>query len=222
MRFEEFFKDELEPLLAAPETFERAIEALEEVMPAMEAGVDRSQVYQWLGTLHVNVATQALQHGVVYEARRHFELVEEFESKAIEEAPGRMEPRLNLARYYLTFGQKPEGALEALTMPEGVEAEGRAEELRTAFEHQSLALRGVALTLLKRHGEAAEALDAAFGDRFAGKLQPRAVDVPSLQYLATRGIKFSPESAAAIVGQLRKLGVSDEGILGNLQEQLSA
>lgn len=209
--FHEFFHAELEPLLQSPDNFGEAVECLQNAMPDMATATDRSHVYQWLGTVHLSLASEALAHSLVHEARRHFEYVEEYQGKSIEEAPGRVEPRLNLARYYLTFGSEPESALEVLTLPEGASAT-HDEKLAMIFEHQMLSLRGVALTLLGREQEAAEALDAAFSERFAGKIPPRAVDVPSIMYLATRGVKFTRESAEGILAQLKKLGLTDDDL----------
>ena len=218
--FDEFFEKELTPALSDPDRFEEAVEVLQNNMPEMETSTDRSKVYQWLGTVHLSLASQALAVNLAHEAHEQFALVEEYQGKAIEEDPARIEPRLNLARYYLTFGGTPQNALDVLDV-EDVAAGEDPSTLEMTFEHQRRALRGVAFTMLGQEGEAARALDGAYSDRFAGKIPPRAVDVPSLLYLASRGIKFTRQSAEAIVAQIRKMGVPEEELPGTLVDQFS-
>lgn len=220
MTFEQLFNERLVELLASRDTFDEAIESLQDAMPEMDGGNDRSQVYQWLGTLHLSLATDALHHGIVHEAQAQFALVEEYQTKSIEEDSSRMEPRLNLARYYLTFGMKPEEAIGVLTIAEG-DRQAASGELALIFEHQRLSLLGVAHTLAGDQQQAAIVLDRAYSDDFKGKIPPKAVDVPSLQYLAARGVKLTPASAQAIVQRVRDFGVPEESIPDGLAEQLS-
>lgn len=218
--FQERFQREIAPLLGQRETLDNAVAALKNIMPALDAPEDRAEVYRWLGVVYTTLAVDSLQHEEVDEAKERFALVEEYFAKSIEANPQSNAARLALARYYLTFGNEFRAAHELLQDHEEVPPFDINDPLEASIEHQRLALRGVALAFLDRSGESQEAFDAAFDERFAGKIPPQNIEVSSLLYLSGRGVRFTPDSADAILNRLRTLGFRDEAKLKAIKDRL--
>lgn len=216
--FDERFERDVEPHLTRAEGIPGAIEALEEMMPAMATREDRSQVYQWLGTLHQSAAARVLSTGDRDGAMERFALSEEFFLKGIEEDPGRMIIRLTLARYYLTFGASPGKALETLTVegrPEAQELEGK----ELALEHQRLTLIAVSRAMQGDLDRCAQQLERAFSENILRRMN-EGVELPSLEYLASQGVPFSPDSVDDIIARLRRCGFGDARRLDILRQRL--
>lgn len=206
--FQTTFQERVAPLLAAPETLGRAVDEIQAMMPTLAPGEDRSRAYQWLGSIYINIAANTLESGEAEQAREQFALVEEFLSKSIEEQPARPEPRLQLARYFLSFGYQYQEALEVLAFPEPMDTSTMQGAMH---EHHRLALKSIGLAMTKRIEQAAVALEEAYNPVLLDKVSPRFVDIASLDYLAQRGFPFTEESAGAIAGLLRgRCLLSDE------------
>lgn len=216
--FDERFERDVEPHLTQPDGIAGAVEALEEMMPAMATREDRSQVYQWLGTLHQSLAARALSAGDRAASEEHFQLSEEFFLKGIEEAPARMPVRLALARYYLSFGADPGAALETLTIedrPAAAELEGR----ELAWEHQRLALIAVTRAMEGDLDRCGLQLEQAFSEDILSRMD-EGVELASLEYLASQGVPFTEASVGDIIARLQRCGFNNPQRLDILRQRL--
>ncbi len=212
MKFQDYFEQELTEKLQTADNFQSAIKSLQEVMPKLKSAQDRSRAYYWLGNIYMSKATNALSQGETEKATSAFSYVEEFYVKSLEEDQGASWSRVSLARYYLTFGQSPRTAMELLEKTE--------EEAEPVYRHQGMALKGVAYAFMDQGDKSIQCLDQAYSLDFKGVLEPQQIDLSSLMYMNVSGIKFTKESAGAIVDRLVELGVPEDQRLRQLRTQL--
>lgn len=216
--YDNLFRERVEPHLAAATGFPKAIAALEAIMPLLSTAAERSENYQWLGTVHQAVAARALAADDKDTAREHFALSEEFYLKGIDEDPSRLVVRFGLVRYYLSFGGDPRAAIELLDghQPAPLATMSPAD---LALEHQRLALRAVALAFLGDLDRCARAFDAAFSEEILSRLES-GWEFASLEYLAQQGLPFDERTVTGLVERLRRCGFRNEERLDILRRRL--
>lgn len=217
--FEELFEARVEILLRSPETFLHAIDELHEIYTIVKTAEEKSLALQMIGTINTSLAVQALNDGNTEQGQKHFVLSEEYLCKAIEQDASRAEPRLNLARYYLTFGNEPKKAYESLCFSDELLARDDF-RIPLALEHQRVALQGVSLAFQGKAEQAIHAFDQAYGEEMLARLDQREVDTSSLEYLAIRSIYLAPASVEAFLERLQHSGAVHIDRICALREKL--
>jgi len=216
--FEQAFTERVAPLLENPDDYPEAISALEDIMPEMQERVDRSRVYHWLGNVYLLAAIRALsqQDG---KAREHFDHVEEFFVKAIEEYYWRHDTRVALGRFYLSQGGRPDTALECLLPTANPEDDAEAWPA-AAYEHQALGLAGTACAQLDKRDQAIWFWTEAFDPRFHEPLDQQGPDLTPLLHAAVGGFRMAPTEARPILDLAAKFPGVDRNILADLTRGL--